>query len=246
MEGYFANMMSSFIHSFVRSYSQLLSKMDGVDALVVPTLVIGLTNKRSLIDTGKWVASAWNKKLLTLWIHVLNSIHSFIHSFSFAALLRPGRFEVQIEVPPPKTAAQRVSILRVHTLKMYNAGRLLVRDAPPGTAAANHVEQNCSLSLLTYDELLGLLAAECEEFTGASLAGVARAAASHALERAVMEFSTSPSEHSMMGDCLVTQQDFEDAVHDVYESNSNDWQEVEEAEKEETNETTDDEPEETL
>jgi SpoVK/Ycf46/Vps4 family AAA+-type ATPase len=42
-----------FIHSFIHSNSQLLSKMDGVDALVVPTLVIGLTNKRSLIDAGK-------------------------------------------------------------------------------------------------------------------------------------------------------------------------------------------------
>jgi vesicle-fusing ATPase len=33
--------------------NQLLAKMDGVDALFVPTLVIGLTNKRSLIDAGK-------------------------------------------------------------------------------------------------------------------------------------------------------------------------------------------------
>jgi vesicle-fusing ATPase len=30
--------------------NQLLAKMDGVDPLAVPTLVIGLTNKRSLID----------------------------------------------------------------------------------------------------------------------------------------------------------------------------------------------------
>lgn len=30
--------------------NQLLAKMDGVDPLVVPTLVIGLTNKRSLIE----------------------------------------------------------------------------------------------------------------------------------------------------------------------------------------------------
>jgi SpoVK/Ycf46/Vps4 family AAA+-type ATPase len=133
---------------------------------------------------------------------------------------------------------------------MFHAGRLLVRDAPPGTAAARHVVENNNSSssslLFTYDELLGWLTAECEGFTGASLAGVARAAASHALERAVMEFSTSPGEHSMMGDCLVTQQDLEDAVHDVYESNSDDWQEDEDEgeEKEENNEkeTTDDEP----
>ena len=30
--------------------NQLLAKMDGVDALSVPTLVIGLTNKRTLIE----------------------------------------------------------------------------------------------------------------------------------------------------------------------------------------------------
>jgi len=64
--------------------------------------------------------------------------------------------------------------------------------------------------------------------TGAELAGVARAAASHALERAVMEFSADPSHHSMMSECLVTQQDFEDAVHDVYERHSDDWERDEE------------------
>jgi len=33
--------------------NQLLAKMDGVQPLAVPTLVIGLTNKRSLIEPGK-------------------------------------------------------------------------------------------------------------------------------------------------------------------------------------------------
>lgn len=33
--------------------NQLLAKMDGVHPLPVPTLVIGLTNKRSLVDSGK-------------------------------------------------------------------------------------------------------------------------------------------------------------------------------------------------
>lgn len=79
-------------------------------------------------------------------------------------------------------------------------------------------------NLLTYEELLGVMAAECEGMTGAELAGVARAAASHALERAVMEFSADPSHHSMMSDCLVTQEDFEDAVHDVVERHSDDWE----------------------
>jgi ATP-dependent 26S proteasome regulatory subunit len=85
----------------------MLAKMDGVDPLPVPTLVIGLTNKRSLIEP---------------------------------ALLRPGRFEVQIEVPPPRTTEQRISILKVHTKNMYEAGRLLVRDAPAGSPAAKYLE----------------------------------------------------------------------------------------------------------
>lgn len=161
--------------------NQLLAKMDGVDPLVVPTLVIGLTNKRSLVEP---------------------------------ALLRPGRFEVQIEVPPPKTVQQRVSILQVHTKHMHQAGRLLVKDAPPKTAAAKMATND----LYTYDELLDSLAKECEGFSGASLAGVARAAASHALERSVEDFATHGQGQSLLEACVVTTEDFESAVQDVLES----------------------------
>jgi vesicle-fusing ATPase len=55
------------------------------------------------------------------------------------ALLRPGRFEVQIEVPKPRTVTQRVSILNVHMKSMFNAGRLFVRDAPDDTAASRRL-----------------------------------------------------------------------------------------------------------
>ena len=168
--------------------NQLLAKMDGVDPLCVPTLVIGLTNKRSLIEP---------------------------------ALLRSGRFEVQIEVPPPRTVEQRVSILKVHTQHMHQAGRLLVRDAPKGTAAANQATE----SMPTYDELLVSLAEQSEGFSGASLAGVARAAASHALERAVEHFQ----EMSLLDSCVVTVEDFESALADVMESlGTSDWEEDEE------------------
>ena len=34
--------------------NQLLAKMDGISPLPAPTLVIGLTNKRSLIEPGKF------------------------------------------------------------------------------------------------------------------------------------------------------------------------------------------------
>ncbi|MGK3735316.1 MAG: vesicle-fusing ATPase [Bacillariaceae sp.] len=35
--------------------NQLLAKMDGVQPLAVPTLVIGLTNKRSLVEPGEYI-----------------------------------------------------------------------------------------------------------------------------------------------------------------------------------------------
>ena len=211
--------------------NQLLAKMDGVDELVVPTLVIGLTNKRSLIEP---------------------------------ALLRPGRFEVQIEVPPPRTVAQRISILKVHTLKMYNAGRMLVSDAPAGTAAARRLEVSCSLEMVlllgafdmdsicltqnhmrsvysqkkngssgvpSYISLLEKLGNECEGMSGAMLAGVCRAAASRALERAVYDFAghvlegadvsqteAIAAEGGSIVDCLITVDDFENAIQDVFVS----------------------------
>jgi vesicle-fusing ATPase len=166
--------------------NQLLAKMDGVEPLVVPTLVIGLTNKRSLIEP---------------------------------ALLRPGRFEVQIEVPHPKSIEARISILNVHTKNMHRAGRLLVRDAPKGSAAAKVASSN----MLSYDQLLLQLAAECDGFSGASIAGFCRAAASHALERAVTDYSDHDG-RSMLADCAVKKEDFEAAIQDVLVSTGDtDW-----------------------
>jgi len=158
---------------------------------VVPTLVIGLTNKRSLID---------------------------------AALLRPGRFEVQIEVPPPRTVEQRVSILKVHTQHMQAAGRLLVRDAPDGTAATRRMSDD----LPSYAELLLTLAVETEGFSGASLAAMCRAAASHALERAVEEFTHQHREgNSLLKDCVVTIEDFEESKKDFENLDESDHSEPE-------------------
>lgn len=95
--------------------------------------------------------------------------------------------------------------------------------------------------LLSYDSLLCRLAVDCDGFSGASLAGVARAAASHALERAVGEFSekfqdaTATNQRSgripSIMDCLVTQADFYEAITDVQNSmGTHDYsEEVEEA-----------------
>jgi len=169
--------------------NQLLSKMDGVQPLVVPTLVIGLTNKRDLIDP---------------------------------ALLRPGRFEVQIEITPPKTIAQRRSIVMVHTKQMFDAGRLQVKDPPPGSAAADQLENAKHLDILTYDELADQLAIYCDGFSGAAIAGITRAAASRALARSVGRLSgddlvsedDDASSYSIM-DCLVTQDDFYQAINAI-------------------------------
>ena len=135
------------------------------------------------------------------------------------ALLRPGRFEVHIEVTKPKTKEARISILKVHLNSMLESGRLLVSDPPPSTAAARVLESGALSNeergrLLTFEQLVDLLAVESDGFTGASLAAVARAAASHALERAVMEIQDGGS----ISDCLVTQQDFELAIDDCIES----------------------------
>ena len=94
--------------------NQLLAKMDGVEGLGVPTLLVGLTNKPALIDT---------------------------------ALMRPGRFEVQIEVPPPRTVEQRIAILQVHCNSMVENGRVLVKDAPAGSAAWNRLQVSAFMQL---------------------------------------------------------------------------------------------------
>lgn len=142
--------------------------MDGVDPLPVRTLVIGLTNKRSLLDP---------------------------------ALLRPGRFEVQIEVPPPRTKEERMSILRVHTGQMFRSGRLIVSDAPAGSVAECHI----AVSTPAYEQLLAEIAGLCDGFSGALIAGVVRAAASYALERSV--------EHDV--DCVVSLDDMRQAAEDL-------------------------------
>jgi vesicle-fusing ATPase len=188
--------------------NQLLAKMDGVDPPSVPTLVIGLTNKRSLIEP---------------------------------ALLRPGRFEVQIEVPPPRTVEQRVSILKVHTKDMNKAGRLMTRDAPEFSPASRRATINKDNELLAYEQFLRNLAEKCKGFSGASIAAVCRAAASHALERAVEAFTHDTSDSSLLSDCVVTESDFNDALVDVLASQGDsDWsEEVDEPEIETESATSD-------
>ncbi len=82
-------------------------------------------------------------------------------------------------------------------------------------------KKNGGEDLPTYNELLDYVAVTCEGFSGASLAGVARAAASRALERAVCDFAGSfvgESDGYSIADCLVTKSDIEMAIEDVLES----------------------------
>ena len=78
---------------------------------------------------------------------------------------------------------------------------------------------------MSYDELLDFIAVKCDGMSGASLAGIARAAASHALERAVCDFAGSieneegsREQGSSIADCMVTKDDIDNAIEDVLES----------------------------
>ncbi len=104
--------------------NQLLAKMDGVDQLN-NILVIGMTNRRDLIDE---------------------------------ALLRPGRFEVQVEIHLPDEEG-RHQILGIKTKKMRENGAL----AP--------------------DVDLHKLAKLTKNFSGAELEGLVKSATSFALSR---------------------------------------------------------------
>ena len=81
-------------------------------------------------------------------------------------------------------------------------------------------KQSVDGSILSYEELLTNLGNACDGFSGAAIAGAARAAASRALERAVEECSDETQNTDIMS-CLVTQKDFYDALSDVRSSMGN-------------------------
>lgn len=58
-----------------------------------------------------------------------------------------------MEVPPPRSLEQRVSILKVHTQSMHQAGRMLVSDPPPGSAADRIL--NVSLFEMPVSQIIG-------------------------------------------------------------------------------------------
>merc|ERR1712151_399860 len=132
---------------------------------------------------------------------------------------------------PPRTIEQRVSILDVHMKHMFQAGRVLVSDAPIGTVAYQKLKELKNTNdIPTYNELVHNLAKKCtNEMSGASIASICRAAASHALERAVYDFETYEIEdhdekdedyyyHQSIMNCLVTNEDFEYGLNDILDN----------------------------
>lgn len=133
--------------------NQLLTLMDGLSE-AHNTLVVGLTNRRELLDP---------------------------------ALLRPGRFEVQIEIGLPDEEGRR-EIFEIHTR--------LMRES----------------HMLSPDVNLLDLAANTTRFSGAEIAGVVRAAASYALERNQLGITPSGGSGGVGGTVLVTARDFQQAI----------------------------------
>ena len=157
-----------FRHARSSTVNQILSKMDGVEA-IPNVLLIGLTNRRELLDD---------------------------------ALLRPGRLEVQIEIPLPNKEGRR-EILNIHFDALRKRGRLSLPlcQALDGTKSPEqHLSEESSstgptkgrkrralkkaLRLGQYypfdladDSVTG-------GFSGASLEGLVRCAGSLALARA--------------------------------------------------------------
>jgi vesicle-fusing ATPase len=139
--------------------NQLLSKMDGVEALN-NVLIIGMTNRLDMIDE---------------------------------ALLRPGRFEVQIEISLPDEPG-RLQILKIHTKHMKDA------------------------HMLGEDVKLEELAVETKNFSGAEIEGLVRSATSFALSRVVdiknIQKSMKDMPKNLKG-LMVKRSDFEKALNEV-------------------------------
>lgn len=135
--------------------NQLLAKMDGVDQLN-NILVIGMTNRRDLIDE---------------------------------ALLRPGRFEVQVEIHLPDEYGRK-QILEIKTKKM--------RDS----------------NMLGNDVNLNELAALTKNFSGAEIEGLVKSASSFAINRHIKVGNAAAMDEGI-NNMKVTRNDFLQSLDDV-------------------------------
>lgn len=139
--------------------NQLLSKMDGVEALN-NILIIGMTNRLDMIDD---------------------------------ALLRPGRFECQIEIGLPDEKG-RLQIFRIHTKKMQEN---------------QYLDQSVDLNDL---------AKVTKNYSGAEIEGVVKSATSFAMNKVldVNKVQKSLKElNNKSKQLLITKDDFENALIEV-------------------------------
>ncbi|KAH3672297.1 hypothetical protein WICMUC_004392 [Wickerhamomyces mucosus] len=137
--------------------NQLLAKMDGVDQLN-NILVIGMTNRRDLIDN---------------------------------ALLRPGRFEVQVEIQLPDEHG-RFQIFEIQTSKMRGN------------------------KMLSSDVDLHELAALTKNFSGAEIEGLVKSASSFAINQKVnIGKGATKINNKDIANMRVTRQNFLDALNEV-------------------------------
>lgn len=137
--------------------NQLLSKMDGVEALD-NVLIIGMTNRIDLIDS---------------------------------ALLRPGRFEICLEISLPDEHS-RYEILRIHTKKMVQS------------------------KFMEEDVDLREIARLTRNYTGAEISAVVKSAVSYALERKIQSERESGKIKAVdQEDIKVKMKDFVNALGEV-------------------------------
>lgn len=105
-----------------------------------------------------------------------------------SALLRPGRFEVQLEIPLPDENGRR-QIFKIHTASMVKAKKL------------------------NNDVNLDELAARSKNFSGAEISGLVKSAASFAINRHITQDNTGI--HIDKNEVIVRMDDFNRALQEV-------------------------------
>lgn len=118
-------------------------------------------------------------------------------------------------IPGPDLAG-RETILRIHTQRMHEAGR--IETPPPDAATSPSTPATAADDTAGYDALVSSLASVTDGFTGAELAGLVRAAASYALERAVGAAAEGSNGGNVAAECRVTAEDFGRGLSDVLRS----------------------------
>ncbi|EKG03468.1 vesicular-fusion ATPase-like protein, putative [Trypanosoma cruzi] len=190
------NVLEGQLHTIIIDEIEALFRRRGEsgDESSAKAVYDGLTNQLLTLMDGLEGAANILVIGLTNQLHVLDR-----------ALLRPGRFEVVIEIPLPDREGRR-DMLFIHTRELRE----------------NHQ--------LAPDVKLDVLVSRTEGFSGADIAGLVRAASSHALIRYRDSLGTALEETSHDGDSdekskvaefQISNEDFDLALRDILKSK---WQ----------------------